>query len=68
MSTEATVFFPTLLSVLKVGAHTLRNRTLMGSMHTRLESLDRSIDRLSQIYAERARRGAGLNVTGGYAP
>ena len=43
MSTEATVFFPTLLSVLKVGAHTLRNRTLMGSMHTRLESLDQSI-------------------------
>ncbi|KRB95670.1 NADPH-dependent 2,4-dienoyl-CoA reductase [Hydrogenophaga sp. Root209] len=68
MSTEATVFFPTLLSVLKVGAHTLRNRTLMGSMHTRLESLDRSIDRLSLFYAERARGGAGLIVTGGYAP
>ncbi|MDZ4279277.1 MAG: NADPH-dependent 2,4-dienoyl-CoA reductase [Burkholderiales bacterium RIFCSPLOWO2_12_67_14] len=68
MSTEATVFFPTLLSVLKVGAHTLRNRTLMGSMHTRLESLDQSIDRLSLFYAERARGGAGLIVTGGYAP
>jgi 2,4-dienoyl-CoA reductase (NADPH2) len=68
MSTEATVFFPTLLSALKVGAHTLGNRTLMGSMHTRLESLDRSIDRLSLFYAERARGGAGLIVTGGYAP
>ena len=68
MSTEATVFFPTLLSTLKVGAHTLGNRTLMGSMHTRLESLDRSIDRLSLFYAERARGGAGLIVTGGYAP
>ena len=68
MSTEATVFFPTLLSTLKVGAHTLRNRALMGSMHTRLESLDRSIDRLSLFYAERARGGAGLIVTGGYAP
>ena len=40
----------------------------MGSMHTRLESLDRSIDRLSLFYAERARGGAGLIVTGGYAP
>jgi len=68
MSTEATVFFPTLLSALKVGAHTLSNRMLMGSMHTRLESLDRSIDRLSLFYAERARGGAGLIVTGGYAP
>ena len=44
MSTEATVFFPTLLSALKVGAHTLGNRTLMGSMHTRLESWDRASD------------------------
>ena len=68
MSAQATVFFPTLLSALKVGAHTLGNRTLMGSMHTRLESLDRSIDRLSLFYAERARGGAGLIVTGGYAP
>ncbi|ABE47133.1 NADPH-dependent 2,4-dienoyl-CoA reductase [Polaromonas sp. JS666] len=60
--------FPRLLSPLKVGAHTLGNRTLMGSMHTRLESLDRSIDRLSLFYAERARGGVGLIVTGGYAP
>ncbi len=68
MYTEATVFFPTLLPPFKVGAHTLRNRTLMGSMHTRLESLDRPIDRLSLFYAERARGGVGLIVTGGYAP
>ena len=68
MSTEATVFFPTLLSPLKVGAHVLSNRALMGSMHTRLESLDRAVDRLSLFYAERARGGAGLIVTGGYAP
>ena len=63
MSTEATVFFPTLLSVLKVGAHTLRNRTLMGSLHTRMESLDRSIDRLSLFYAERARGGNGCRCS-----
>ncbi len=68
MSTEATVFFPTLLSALKVGAHTLRNRTLMGSMHTRLETLDCGVERLALFYAERARGGVGLIVTGGYAP
>ncbi len=68
MSTSATAFFPTLLSALKVGAHTLGNRALMGSMHTRLESLDRPVERLALFYAERARGGAGLIVTGGYAP
>jgi len=68
MLNEHTATFPTLLSPLKVGAHLLRNRTLMGSMHTRLESLDRPIDRLSLFYAERARGGAALIVTGGYAP
>jgi 2,4-dienoyl-CoA reductase (NADPH2) len=67
MPTEATVFFPTLLSALKVGAHTLRNRTLMGSMHTRLETLDRGVERLALFLAERARGGAGLIVTGGFA-
>jgi 2,4-dienoyl-CoA reductase (NADPH2) len=59
--------FSTLLSPIKVGTHTLRNRTLMGSMHTRLETLDRGIERLSLFYAERARGGAGLIVTGGFA-
>jgi len=68
MTNEPTASFATLLSPLKVGAHVLRNRTLMGSMHTRLESLDRPIDRLSLFYAERARGGVGLIVTGGYAP
>ncbi|MBW8466501.1 MAG: NADPH-dependent 2,4-dienoyl-CoA reductase, partial [Acidovorax sp.] len=68
MSTGTPICFPTLLSPLKVGAHTLGNRALMGSMHTRLESLDRSIERLALFYAERARGGAGLIVTGGYAP
>jgi 2,4-dienoyl-CoA reductase (NADPH2) len=60
--------FPSLLSPLRVGAHTLRNRALMGSMHTRLEGMDRASERLALFYAERARGGAGLIVTGGYAP
>ncbi|MEQ1805591.1 MAG: NADPH-dependent 2,4-dienoyl-CoA reductase, partial [Burkholderiaceae bacterium] len=60
--------FPTLLAPLQIGAHRLRNRALMGSMHTRLEHMDRAVERLTLFYAERARGGAGLIVTGGYAP
>jgi 2,4-dienoyl-CoA reductase (NADPH2) len=60
--------FPTLLSPLQVGAHTLRNRTLMGSMHTRMEGLDHAIERQAAFYAERARGQAALIVTGGFAP
>jgi len=59
--------FPTLLSAIELGAHTVRNRTLMGSMHTGLDGLERGVERLAAFYAERARGGAGLIVTGGYA-
>ncbi len=64
---DAPAAFPTLLSPIAVGAHTLRNRTLMGSMHTGLDSLDRGVERLAAFYAERARGGAGVIVTGGFA-
>jgi 2,4-dienoyl-CoA reductase (NADPH2) len=64
---DAPAAFPTLLSPIKLGAHTLRNRTLMGSMHTGLDGLDRGVDRLAAFYAERARGGAGVIVTGGFA-
>ncbi|WP_418319924.1 FAD-dependent oxidoreductase [Piscinibacter sakaiensis] len=64
---QAPTLFPTLLSPLRLGAHTLRNRTLMGSMHTGLETADRAVERMAAFYAERARGGAGLMVTGGYA-
>ncbi len=60
--------FPTLLEPIQLGAHRLRNRALMGSMHTRLEHMDRAVERLALFYAERARGGVGLIVTGGYAP
>ena len=60
--------YPTLLSPLQAGAHVLRNRAIMGSMHTRLELLDRSIERQVAFYEERARGGVGLIITGGYAP
>lgn len=59
--------FPHLLSPLQAGAHTLPNRTLMGSMHTGIEHLDRPAQRLAAFYAERARGGAGLIATGGFA-
>ncbi|MHA1538145.1 MAG: oxidoreductase [Alphaproteobacteria bacterium] len=60
--------YPTFLSPLDVGATTLRNRAVMGSMHTVLDHLDDSIERLAAYYAERARGEVGLIVTGGYAP
>ncbi|MCB1589700.1 MAG: NADPH-dependent 2,4-dienoyl-CoA reductase, partial [Xanthomonadales bacterium] len=60
--------FPTLLSPLPLGWTTLRNRVLMGSMHTGLEDRARDYDKLAAYFAERARGGVGLIVTGGIAP
>ncbi|ONM49786.1 NADPH-dependent 2,4-dienoyl-CoA reductase [Nocardia donostiensis] len=60
--------FPHLLSPLQLGHITLRNRVVMGSMHTGLEDRPWHTDRLAAFFAERARGGVGLIVTGGYAP
>lgn len=60
--------YPHLLSPLDLGFTTLRNRVVMGSMHTGLEDRARDIDRLAAYFAERARGGVGLIITGGYAP
>ncbi len=60
--------FETLLSPLKVGSITLKNRVMMGSMHTGLEEHPDGSFRLAAFYAERARGGVGLIVTGGFAP
>jgi 2,4-dienoyl-CoA reductase (NADPH2) len=60
--------YPTLLSPLDLGFTTLPNRVIMGSMHTGLEDRARDIDRLAEYFAERARGGVGLIITGGYAP
>ena len=66
---EATVNpYPNLLSPLDLGFTTLRNRVVMGSMHTGLEDRARDTDRLAEYFAERARGGVGLIITGGYAP
>ncbi len=57
-----------LLSPLDLGFTTLKNRVLMGSMHTGLEGMPDGHDRLAAFYAERASGGAALIVTGGVAP
>ena len=60
--------YPQLMAPLDLGFTTLRNRVLMGSMHTGLEDSRRHVDRLAEYFAERARGQVGLIVTGGYAP
>ena len=60
--------FPNLLAPLDLGFTTLRNRVLMGSMHTGLEELADGFERMAAFYAERARGGVGLIVTGGISP
>lgn len=62
------VTYPNLLSPLDLGFTTLRNRVVMGSMHTGLEDRARDIDKLAAYFAERARGGVALIITGGYAP
>lgn len=57
-----------LLSPLDLGFTTLKNRVLMGSMHTNLEEIPGGLDRAATFYAERARGQVGLIVTGGIAP
>ncbi|MCV7229910.1 NADPH-dependent 2,4-dienoyl-CoA reductase [Mycolicibacterium komossense] len=60
--------YPNLLSPLDLGFTTLRNRVIMGSMHTGMEDRAKDTDRLAEYFAERARGGVGLIITGGYAP
>lgn len=60
--------YPNLLSPLNVGTTTLKNRVIMGSIHTGLEDRARDTGRLAEYFAERARGGVALIITGGYAP
>ncbi|MDA8740152.1 NADPH-dependent 2,4-dienoyl-CoA reductase [Rhodobacteraceae bacterium] len=59
--------YPHMLAPLDLGFTTLKNRVLMGSMHTNLEET-KDWNRVAEFYAERARGGVGLMVTGGIAP
>jgi 2,4-dienoyl-CoA reductase (NADPH2) len=63
-----TAAYPHLLEPLDLGFTTLRNRVLMGSMHTGLEDSRKEFDRLAAYFAERAAGGVGIIVTGGFAP
>jgi 2,4-dienoyl-CoA reductase (NADPH2) len=60
-------YYPNLLEPLDLGFTTLKNRVLMGSMHTGLEET-KDWNRVAEFYAERARGDVGLMVTGGMAP
>ncbi|WP_422101558.1 FAD-dependent oxidoreductase [Vreelandella sp.] len=60
--------YPHLFRPLTVGHLTLPNRVLMGSMHTNLEEAPNGFERLAAFYAERARAGVSMIVTGGIAP
>ncbi len=60
--------YPNLLKPLDLGFTSLPNRVLMGSMHTGMEDRAKDFPALAEYFAERARGGAGLIVTGGIAP
>lgn len=60
--------YPSLFAPLDLGFTQLKNRVLMGSMHTGLEEHADGAQRLAAFYAERARHGVALIVTGGIAP
>ena len=60
--------YPHLLQPLDLGFTTLRNRVLMGSMHTGLEDKEKDFEKLAAYFAERSKGGVGLMVTGGFSP
>jgi 2,4-dienoyl-CoA reductase (NADPH2) len=64
----ATSPYPHLFSPLDLGFTTLRNRVLMGSMHTGLEDRASDFPKLAAYFGERAAGGVGLIVTGGFSP
>ncbi|MGB1042506.1 MAG: FAD-dependent oxidoreductase [Tenacibaculum sp.] len=60
--------YPHIFEPLDLGFTTLKNRVLMGSMHTGLEEEKNGHQKIAAYYAERAKGGVGLIVTGGIAP
>ena len=57
-----------LFTPLKIGTTTIKNRAIMGSMHTGLEELPDGYERMAAYFAERAAGGVGMIITGGIAP
>ena len=60
--------YPHVFSPLDLGFTRLKNRILMGSMHTGLEEADNGFERMAAYFAERARGGVGMIITGGISP
>jgi len=60
--------YPHLLAPLDLGFRTIKNRSLMGSMHTNLEEFPNGFPRMARYFADRAKGGIGIIVTGGFAP
>lgn len=60
--------YPLMFSPLDLGFTRLKNRVLMGSMHTGLEDIEGGFERMAAFFAERARGGVGMIITGGIAP
>ena len=60
--------YPHMLAPLDLGFTSLKNRVLMGSMHTGLEEVADGHERMAAYFGERAKGGVGLIVTGGYWP
>jgi 2,4-dienoyl-CoA reductase (NADPH2) len=60
--------YPHLFTPLDLGFTRLKNRVLMGSMHTGLEEAEGGFERLAAYYAERVRGGVGMIITGGIPP
>ncbi len=60
--------YPALFEPLDLGFTTIRNRAIMGSMHTGLEETENGFERMAEYFAERAAGGVGMIITGGIAP
>jgi 2,4-dienoyl-CoA reductase (NADPH2) len=60
--------YPHLFAPLELGFTRLKNRVLMGSMHTGLEEAENGFERMAAFFAERARGGVGMIITGGFSP
>ena len=60
--------YPLLFSPLDIGVTTLKNRALMGSMHTGLEEAENGFAKQAAFFAERAKNGVGMIITGGIPP
>ena len=60
--------YPHIFAPLQIGSHRLKNRIIMGSMHSGLEDVPDAAQRLSAYFVERVKGGVGMIITGGITP